>query len=194
MALWVQIRQGETLNHQGAITHEVCCLAPQFHSNWSKLALQVKIVFILWVAQHVKTGIFFSAWYKSRVKWDNTEKEDLRTIVAYLVAYEVFGCWKRTTNVCNAQCSKQYILEAFCLNLMSLKSNRSGPMLRVCNTGAIFLRRFRLYMLSFMSRFMFANIFTNTWYNFCWRLWRPEYGTTFKQILVCIFLSVWVNS
>ena len=26
----MQIRQGETLNHQGAITHEVCCLAAQF--------------------------------------------------------------------------------------------------------------------------------------------------------------------
>ena len=24
-----QIRQGETLNHQGAITHEICCLAAQ---------------------------------------------------------------------------------------------------------------------------------------------------------------------
>jgi hypothetical protein len=27
----MQIRQRETLNHQGAITHEVCCLAAQFH-------------------------------------------------------------------------------------------------------------------------------------------------------------------
>ena len=26
----MQIRQGETLNHQGAITHEVCCLAAQY--------------------------------------------------------------------------------------------------------------------------------------------------------------------
>ena len=25
----MQVRQGETLNHQGAITHEVCCLAAQ---------------------------------------------------------------------------------------------------------------------------------------------------------------------
>ena len=25
----MQIRQGETLNHQGAITHELCCLAAQ---------------------------------------------------------------------------------------------------------------------------------------------------------------------
>ena len=25
----MQIRQGETLNHQGAITHDVCCLAAQ---------------------------------------------------------------------------------------------------------------------------------------------------------------------
>jgi hypothetical protein len=26
----IQIRQGETQNHQGAITHEVCCSAAQF--------------------------------------------------------------------------------------------------------------------------------------------------------------------
>ena len=28
----MQIRQRETLNHQGAITHEVCCLAAQYKS------------------------------------------------------------------------------------------------------------------------------------------------------------------
>ena len=27
----MQIRQGETLSHQGAITHEVCCLAAELH-------------------------------------------------------------------------------------------------------------------------------------------------------------------
>ena len=27
----MQIRQGETLNHQGAKTHEVCCLAAQLN-------------------------------------------------------------------------------------------------------------------------------------------------------------------
>ena len=26
----MQIRQGETINHQGAITHELCCLAAQY--------------------------------------------------------------------------------------------------------------------------------------------------------------------
>ena len=29
----MQIRQGETLNYQGAITHEVCCLATQLEQN-----------------------------------------------------------------------------------------------------------------------------------------------------------------
>ena len=29
----MQIRQGETLNHQGAITHEVCCLAAQIYET-----------------------------------------------------------------------------------------------------------------------------------------------------------------
>jgi hypothetical protein len=28
----MQIRQGETLSHQGAITHEVCCSSAQFSS------------------------------------------------------------------------------------------------------------------------------------------------------------------
>ena len=27
----MQIRQGKSLNHQGAITHEVCCLAAELH-------------------------------------------------------------------------------------------------------------------------------------------------------------------
>ena len=30
----IQIRQGETLNHQGAITHEVCCLAAQYMMDY----------------------------------------------------------------------------------------------------------------------------------------------------------------
>ena len=38
----------------------------------SKLSFWEKIVFILWVAQFVTTVIFFSAWYKSRVKLDNS--------------------------------------------------------------------------------------------------------------------------
>ena len=32
----MQIRQRETLNHQGAITHEVCCLAAQYQMTLSK--------------------------------------------------------------------------------------------------------------------------------------------------------------
>jgi hypothetical protein len=30
----MQIRQGETQNHQGATTHEVCCLAAQFSKKF----------------------------------------------------------------------------------------------------------------------------------------------------------------
>ena len=30
----MQICQGETLNHQGVITHEVCCLAAQFQPTY----------------------------------------------------------------------------------------------------------------------------------------------------------------
>ena len=30
----MQIRQRETLNHQGAITHEVCCLAAQYMMDY----------------------------------------------------------------------------------------------------------------------------------------------------------------
>jgi hypothetical protein len=40
----MQIRQRETLNHQGAITHEVCCLAAQLVKNRFLLSLPVKKV------------------------------------------------------------------------------------------------------------------------------------------------------
>ena len=43
-----------------------------FHSKWWKLSFWVKTVFILSVAQLVPTVIFFSAWVKSYVKWDNS--------------------------------------------------------------------------------------------------------------------------
>ena len=49
-----------------------CTKWPLFHSKWSKLSFWVKIVVIFSVAQLVATVIFFSAWDKSRVKWDNS--------------------------------------------------------------------------------------------------------------------------
>ena len=48
----MQIRQRETLNHQGAITHEVCCLAAQLlkrgraNPNLKKINLTVQVVHI----------------------------------------------------------------------------------------------------------------------------------------------------
>ena len=39
----MQIRQGETLNHQGAITHEVCYLAAQFRTIEQVLYLKPAI-------------------------------------------------------------------------------------------------------------------------------------------------------
>ena len=42
-----------------------------FHSKWSKLSFSVKIVIILSLAQLVTTVTVFSAWDKSRVKWDS---------------------------------------------------------------------------------------------------------------------------
>ena len=44
-----------------------------FYSKWLKLSFWVKIVVILSVAQLVTTVIFFPAWDKSRVKWDNSQ-------------------------------------------------------------------------------------------------------------------------
>ena len=54
-----------------------------FHSNWSKLSFWVKIVVILSVAQLVITVMFFSAWDKSPVKWDNYQNstQKMRTLV-----------------------------------------------------------------------------------------------------------------
>ena len=48
-----------------------------FHSKWSKLS----------VAQLVTTFIFFSAWDKSHVKWDNPRKptQKMRTLVSTYV-------------------------------------------------------------------------------------------------------------
>ena len=43
-----------------------------FQKQWSKLSFWVKIVVILSVAQLVTTVVFFSAWDKSRVKWNNS--------------------------------------------------------------------------------------------------------------------------
>ena len=44
-----------------------------FYSKLSKLSFWVTKVVILLVTQLVTTVIFFSAWYKSCVKWDNSQ-------------------------------------------------------------------------------------------------------------------------
>ena len=36
----MQIRQGEALNHQGAVTHEVCCLEAQY-LDLSELSIKI---------------------------------------------------------------------------------------------------------------------------------------------------------
>ena len=38
----MQIHQGETLNHQGAITQEVCCLAAQYRETLSDASVLKK--------------------------------------------------------------------------------------------------------------------------------------------------------
>ena len=38
----MQIHQRETQNHQGAITHEVCCLAAQYHLERLERQYQIK--------------------------------------------------------------------------------------------------------------------------------------------------------
>ena len=42
----MQIRHGETLNHQGPITHEVCCLAAQLKENISRNYVHNKFSFV----------------------------------------------------------------------------------------------------------------------------------------------------
>ena len=39
----MQIRQGETLNHQGAITHEVCRLAAQYKAKIDREKIDISI-------------------------------------------------------------------------------------------------------------------------------------------------------
>ena len=50
-----------------------CCYKLSKCTKCSKLSFWVKRVVILSVAQLVTTVIFFSAWDKSRVKWDNSQ-------------------------------------------------------------------------------------------------------------------------
>ena len=54
-----------------------------FYSKWSKMSFWVKIVVILSVSQLVLTVIFFSAWDKSRIKWDISKNSirKMRTLV-----------------------------------------------------------------------------------------------------------------
>ena len=53
----------------------------KFFRKLLKLSFWVRIVVILSVAQLVRTFIFFSAWDKSRVKWDNSQnsRQKIRT-------------------------------------------------------------------------------------------------------------------
>ena len=55
-----------------------------FHSKWSELSFWVKIVVILSVAQLETAVIFFSAWDKSHVKWDNSRNSTqiMRTLIS----------------------------------------------------------------------------------------------------------------
>ena len=55
----MQIRQGETLNHQGAITHKVCFLVAQYKEkyeytltqyHWENLVFCLEIGHLLWEA------------------------------------------------------------------------------------------------------------------------------------------------
>ena len=56
-----------------------CTKLHVFHSKWSKLSFWMKIVVNLSIAQLVTTVIFFSAWEKSRVKWDNSRNSTQKT-------------------------------------------------------------------------------------------------------------------
>ena len=76
-----------------------------FHSKWLKLSFWVKIVVILSVAQLVTTVIFFSAWDKSHVKWDNSQNstQKMRTfsvdMSTNLFQFWQF-CWEISLGIC----------------------------------------------------------------------------------------------
>ena len=67
----MQIRQGETLNHQGAITHEVCCLAAQQYCD--RLSNKLSCVFILFqnfvslVCSYLIFTVCLSTFYDLRI-------------------------------------------------------------------------------------------------------------------------------
>ena len=67
-----------------------------FHSKWSNLSFWVKIAVILSVVQLVTTFIFFSAWDRSRIKWDNSQNstQKMRTFTLYVETLtQTKGCF-----------------------------------------------------------------------------------------------------
>ena len=60
-----------------------CCYKLSKCTKWLKLSFRVKMVVIVSVAQLVTPVIFFTAWDKSRVKWDNSwnSTQKMRTFI-----------------------------------------------------------------------------------------------------------------
>ena len=71
-------------NNKCSYKQSKCTKCHLFHSKWSKLSFWVKIVVILSVAHLVTSFIIFSAWDKSRVKWDNSRNLTKKTKCSFL--------------------------------------------------------------------------------------------------------------
>ncbi len=63
----MQIRQRETLNHQGAITHEVCCLAAQYFNFSFNLFLSNCWLLVFCLLQGLAVKSRFSTFFSQRI-------------------------------------------------------------------------------------------------------------------------------
>ena len=72
--------QAEQMHKMTTISHQMV-----------KLSFWVKIYVILSVAQLVTTVIVFSAWDKSRIKWDNSRNSTQKTRTFFISSDHVFS-------------------------------------------------------------------------------------------------------
>ena len=86
------------------------------HSKWSKLSFWVKKVVISSVAQLVTTDIFFSAWDKSGVKWDNSRNtiQKMRTHLDVGVHYICIGLHREHTFAHSSFTTDKFIFTSIC--------------------------------------------------------------------------------
>ena len=127
-----------------------CTKRHLFHPKWPRFSFRVKIVVISWATDKMTTVIFFSAWDKSRVKWDNPQNSTQK-----MWTYIRWGNWISLSFLMN------FVQSCILLNYVSVISSifinkfdqkcqyftlmdQSVPLITV--TSLIYLGRNRLWL------------------------------------------------